>query len=57
MHAHMHWILDAAYNKSIMSQASVYHWYNKLKSGRKSAVLTGGPDTPRTALTEQLTIA
>ncbi len=41
-------MLDAAYNKSAMLQASVHRWYNKFKSGRKSVELMGGPDTPTT---------
>ncbi len=29
-------MLYAAYNETVMSQASIYRWYNKLKSDRKS---------------------
>ncbi len=44
-------MLKAAYNKSTMSQASVYHWYNVFKSGRKSVELMDGPEVHMTVLT------
>ncbi len=28
-------MLNATYNGSAVSKTSVYHWYNKFKSGRK----------------------
>ncbi len=48
-------ILDTVYNESTL--ARVYHCYNEFKSGRKSAELMGGSDTPTTALTKQSTLA
>ncbi len=47
-------MLNAACNHSPMSQASVYYWYNELKSDRKSAELMGRPGAPTTVLTEQI---
>ncbi len=49
-------MLDATYNESVMSQASVCYSYNEFKSGRKNVELMGGPDTPTTALIEQSTL-
>ncbi len=46
-------MLDAVYSESAMSQGSVYRWYNKFKSCRKSAEFIGEPDTPTTVLTKQ----
>ncbi len=42
-------MLDAAHNQTVMSQASVYHWY-KFKSSGKKTELMGGPGTPMTTL-------
>ncbi len=47
-------MIGAAYNESAMSQASIYHWYNKFKSGRKGAESMGGPGAPAAVLTEQI---
>ncbi len=44
-------MLDAVYNKSVMSQAGACHWY-EFKSSRKKAELMGRPDAPKTMLTE-----
>ncbi len=49
-------ISDAVY-ESDLSQASIHHWYDEFKSGRKSAELMGRPGTPTTVLTKQSTLA
>ncbi len=49
----MNEILDAAYNESAISQARIYHWYSKFKSGRKSVDLIMGRKPPTSALTKQ----
>ncbi len=44
--------IDAAYNESAIWKASIYHWYNKFKSDRKRAKLTGDLQT-QNSVTEQ----
>ncbi len=46
-------MLYTAYNKSVMSQASIYCWYNEFKSGMKSMKLMGRCGASTTALTKQ----
>ncbi len=46
-------MLDAAYDESVMSQASVYRSYNETKRSRKSANLMSRPGAPTTVLTKR----
>ncbi len=46
-------MLDAAYNESDISQASIYRWFNEFKSSSNSLELMGGLGTPTTVLAEQ----